>query len=135
MTGLGLLVAPKGGRVVTSGRVAAHCSYSAEQFGQADEIVSGGCKGEGSVDLAEAAELRSSQSGDGLDPAERLFDPFTGALTVDIAGVAGGAMIDGRAPAADVLGDVWSDVQGAKLLDEIGGIVAAVGAQDPFTGC
>lgn len=104
-----------------------HSWRSSEQLGRSDEIVDGGCEGEGPADLIEAAQLGSSQAGDGLDPAERLLDPFTGAQAGGV-GVPGGAAIDGRPSAAEVLGDVRSDVKGAKLVDVVGGIASGVRA-------
>lgn len=91
-------------------RASRSCGRS-EQLGQPDQIIGGRREGERPVDLLEAAELGSSQACDGLDPAERLLDPLADAQAGCVAGVASGAAIDRRTSAADVLGDVRSDVQ------------------------
>ncbi len=39
------------------------------------------------------------------------------------------APVDRRAPAVDVLRHVRADVHGAQLVDEIGGVIARVGAE------
>jgi hypothetical protein len=45
-----------------------------------------------------------------------------------------GAAIDGRAPAADVLGDVRPDIEGAQFLDEVDGVLATLRAKRDGAG-
>lgn len=52
-----------------------------------------------------------AKAGGGLDPAEDFFDPFAQSLADRVAGVAGGAAVDGRAAAAGVLRDVRGGAQ------------------------
>ena len=60
--------------------------------------------------------------GSGSELAAHFLDPFAGPQAGGIAGVVGGA------------GNVRPEVEGAKLLDEAGGVVAAVGAQRDGAG-
>jgi len=63
-----------------------------------------------------------------------LLDPFSRAQAGDIARMPSGAAIDGRAPAAEVLGGVQPDIEGAEFLDEVGGVVATVRAKRDGAG-
>ena len=96
-------------RHVTGSLVRAHRSCGArEQPGKTNEVVGGGREGEGPVDACEAAQPGSSQARNRLDPAERFLDPFPRRQAGGIAGVACGAAIDRRVPAADVLNTLQS---------------------------
>lgn len=55
-----------------------------DELRQPHEIIGGGAEGEG-PDAVAATELRLLLAGDGLDPAERLFDPFADALAGGVA--------------------------------------------------
>src|SRR3982074_2461537 len=46
-----------------------------------------------------------------------------------VPGMARRAPVDRRAPAAGITGDMWAHIDRAQFLNEIGGIVALVGAE------
>ena len=77
-----------------------------EQFGQADGVVGGHREGELPIDLEQSAVPHLAQASHRLGPAEGLLDPFADALRDRIAGFAGGAVVDRRAPAVGVLRDL-----------------------------
>src|SRR5215213_5833792 len=68
-----------------------------------------------------------AQAGGGLGPAEGLLDPFPDDLADFVAGVSGGASIDGRAPGLG--GHVRGNVDRAQLVDEVLGVIPLVGAE------
>ena len=74
-----------------------------EQFGQADEIVGGHREGELPIDPGQPAMPHLAQAGHRLGPAKGLLNAFADALRDRLAGMAGGAAIDRRAPPALVL--------------------------------
>src|SRR5512132_1704236 len=82
---------------------------------------------EGESGLGAADEAGLAKSRDRLDPPERLFDPFTDALALAVASVSGGAPVDGGE--ACLACHVRPHVHRAQLFDEIGRIVALVGAE------
>ena len=55
------------------------------------------------------------QASDGFDPAEGLLDPLANALADRVAGMAGGAAIDGRPPARKVLSHVRRDADRSQV--------------------
>src|SRR3954471_16508667 len=65
-----------------------------------------------------------AQPGGGLCPAEGLLDALSDDLADLVAGMAGRASVDGGA--LDLGGDVRGDVEGAKLANEVLGVVALV---------
>src|SRR6516165_8887930 len=69
-----------------------------------------------------------TQSARRLGPSEDLLDAFAPAAADGVAGVAGGATVDRRAPVAGVLSDMRGGVALAQCGDEPGGIVGLVGA-------
>lgn len=66
-----------------------------QQSRQAYEIVGGRGEGEGPSDPVDAAQHRPPHAADGLHPAECFLDPLTDPLARGIAGMAGGAPVDG----------------------------------------
>src|SRR4051812_26966096 len=68
-----------------------------------------------------------AQPGGGLCPAEGLLDALSDDLADLVAGMAGRASVNGGA--LDLSRDVRGDVEGAKLSDEVLGVVALVGPQ------
>src|SRR5260370_34790755 len=71
-----------------------------------------------------------SEVGDGLGPAENLFDSLANALADGVAGVAGRTGIDRRSPVlGNVLGYVRGDVHVSAGTDEVGRVVVLVAAQ------
>src|SRR5436305_14749454 len=68
-----------------------------------------------------------AQPGGGLCPAEGLLDALSDDLADLEAGMAGRASADGGA--LDLGRDVRGDVEGAKLTDEVLGLVTLVGPQ------
>ena len=98
-----------------------------QELGEPDQVI--GCHREGELpsDAAEPAVPRLAELGRSLGPAEGLLDPLPDRLADPVAGVAGGASIEGGA--ARLRGDVRGDVEGAKLADEVLGVVALVGAE------
>src|SRR6266404_8798567 len=68
-----------------------------QKFWDANKVVSGGGEHEEPLHQAAAAMTGLAQAADGLDPAERLFDPLALDCADAIAGMAGGARIDRRA--------------------------------------
>src|SRR4051794_9121940 len=68
-----------------------------------------------------------AQPGGGLCPAEGLLDALSDDLADLVAGMAGRASVDGGA--VDLGRDVRGDVEGAKLTDEVLGVVTLVGPQ------
>src|SRR6266498_1876866 len=96
------------------------------QCDDAEDVVdSPGHEEPGSVSsFADVAQLATA--GDGLDPAERFLDAFSVALTDLMAGVAGGAPVDGAAPVGGVGRDVRSDPEVADLGDERGSVIGLV---------
>ena len=67
-----------------------------------------------------------AQSGAGFDPAKHFLDPLADAQADRIAGVSGGAAVDGRASAVGVLGGVRRDRLDPEVGDEAGGVVGLV---------
>jgi len=75
-----------------------------------------------------------AQPGRGFDPAERLFDPLPDALADRVAGVAGGATIDGRPSAGQVLRHMRRDAHRPQVRDVLPGVIDLVGSDsDPAT--
>src|SRR5271170_840831 len=70
-----------------------------------------------------------AQPGHCLGPAEDLFDALADSLRDCVAGMAGGAAVDRRAPATLVLRQMRGDRLLTQLHDEVGAVVALVGAQ------
>src|SRR3954451_25445377 len=68
-----------------------------------------------------------AQPGGGLCPAEGLLDALSDDLADLVSGMAGRASVDGGG--LDLSRDVRGDVEGAKLSDEVLGVVALVGPQ------
>src|SRR3954468_17168724 len=66
-----------------------------------------------------------AQPGGGLCPAEGLLDALSDDLADLVSGMAGRASVNGGA--LDLSRDVRGDVEGAKLTDEVLGVVALVG--------
>src|SRR3954463_12689954 len=83
--------------------------------------------GELPANAIEAAMPGLAQPGGGLCPAEGLLDALSDDLADLVAGMAGRASVDGGA--LDLSRDVRGDVEGAKLSDEVLGVVALVGPQ------
>src|SRR5918995_5488991 len=100
------------------------CRCSCVEGGDAEQVVDGGGDLEpGPVAFsADVAELAAAA--DGLYPAEGFFDPFPGAHAGLVAGVAGGAPVDGGALPGVVLGDMRGEAEVAGLGDEPAGGVA-----------
>src|SRR3546814_7194112 len=103
--------------------------WSSDVFSSDLQIVGNGREGEGQVDASPPAEPGLTQSGHGLDPAERLLDPLADALAGGIAGMAGGAPVDRRAPTPGILRQMRAHVQLAQFHHEVAGVVALVGAE------
>src|SRR5215471_17126677 len=64
-----------------------------------------------------------------LQPAENFFHPLAFALTHRIAGVTGGARVDGAGTALGVLSDVRGDLLAAQLLHEVVHVEVLVATQ------
>ena len=69
-----------------------------------------------------------AQTADGLDPAERFFDPLALDRADAIAGMAGGARIDRRAAVGIVLRDMRRAAALATAGDEVSGVIVLVAA-------
>src|SRR4051794_30176861 len=65
---------------------------------QADEVVTGHCKGEFETELLDAPQHGPCQPADGLAPTEGLLDAFSLLLAHRIAGVPRGPRVDGWPP-------------------------------------
>src|SRR3546814_20089337 len=102
--------------------------WSSDVFSSDLQIVGNGREGEGQVDASPPAEPGLTQSGHGLDPAERLLDLLADALAGGIAGMAGGAPVDRRAPATGILRQMRAQVKHAQFPTEVPGAAALVGA-------
>src|SRR6516165_10284274 len=94
----------------------------------AHQIVGGGGKREDPTDARHPAMAGLAQSGRRLGPSEDLLNAFAPAAAHGVAGMAGGAAVDRRAPVAGVLGDMRCGVALTQGCDEAGGIVGLVGA-------
>ena len=80
------------------GREAARAVYGdCNEFGDAKDVVGGTHHVCGELSALSATVSTSSQTSDGLDPAENLLDALADPLANGIAGVAYGATIDGGA--------------------------------------
>jgi hypothetical protein len=80
-------------------RLTAHSCSRSDQSRQFDEIVGGHRPDELEVELLDAAQHGAGQAADGLAPAELFLDPLAFLLAGLVAGMAGGAAIDGGAAA------------------------------------
>ena len=102
-------------RVMAAGRRArwpAAPSWRRSRPGQIPDphqVVHGQGEGEHPSDPAHAAMAHLATQPDRLGPAEDLFHPLALLLTDGVAGMAGGAAIDGTAPAGGVLRDMRGD--------------------------
>jgi hypothetical protein len=106
-----------------------------EEFWEADEVVGGHGEGELPVDLGAATVAGLAQSGHRLGPAECLLNALPNALANRIAGMAGGATVNGRAArVAGVLRQVLANVDPAQLSDEVMGVKAFVAARGDLLG-
>ena len=116
-----------GARGVPSGR----CGV---QGGDSDEVVDGGFDLEpGPVALSsDVAQLASSA--DGFDPPERFLDAFAYSLRHDVAGVSGGATIDGGSSVRGALRDMWCEPQSTGAGDEVAGVRSSGQTLEPRLG-
>src|SRR5579864_3087953 len=78
---------------------------SRDESGHADEVVRGGHQICRQLRQLQADEPRSSKATDGLHPSEDLLDSLAFSLADCVTSVTGGALIDGAASTAGVLGD------------------------------
>ncbi len=99
------------------------------QTAQPHQVVCGQAEEEVPADAASAAEARLAQETDRLEPAEDALDAAPGRDAHRVAGMAGGAPVDGAAPFGGVLGDVRGDALGAQRGHEVGGVVRTVGGK------
>ena len=106
-----------------------------DEFGQPDQVVGGGGRGEHPAHPVEPAMPGLGQPAGGLDPAEALLDALAQPLARGVTRMPGGAPVDpGLAPLAGLAhaavdGDVGGDVAIAQRLDELGHVVGLVGAE------
>lgn len=100
----------------------------AQQLRQADQIVGGHREGELPIDFEQPAMARLAQSGDGFSLAERFLDTLADAQADGVAGMAGGAAVNRRAPRADVLRHMRRGVDFAQFGHEVLRVEALVAA-------
>jgi hypothetical protein len=82
-----------------------------DEPGQANEIVAGHGQSEFETELSDTSQHGPGEPADGLAPSERFLDALSLLLAHRIAGMAGGAGVDGGAAAAEVLSDVRRHVE------------------------
>src|SRR5450755_963554 len=99
------------------------------QLGESHQIVGGGSQGKSPSDAITATEPGLLLPGDGLDPAECLFDALADALADGIAAVPGRSPINRRTAAVGVLCNMRCHVHRAQFVDEVFCIVGFVGAK------
>ncbi len=104
-----------------------------EDPGQANEIVGSHREREHEAHARRATPHRAGEAADRLAPAERLFDQFAFLLTDGVAGVPRCAGVNRGCSALVVLRDVRRDTHCAQIGDEVGGVVAFVGADRDAT--
>ena len=89
-----------------------------DEFWLADQIVAGHRQGELEAELLDAPKHGPRKSADRLAPAERLLDALSLPLAHRIAGMSCGTGVDRGTSSADVLCDMWRDVECAHVGDE-----------------
>ena len=86
---------------------------------QSREVVGGHRQGQKLVDLIQSLHHHLTDRADELAPAEALLDALPLALADLVAGVSGGATVDGAAPVAvEVLRHMRRDVQLPQRLED-----------------
>src|SRR5713226_5335949 len=101
----------------------------ARQITQPHQIVGGQCEGKHPPDASHTAMASLTQAGDGFEPAEDFFDPFTFLLTDRVARMTSGAVIDDAGGLARKMG---SYLVVAQLLHKLLAVIAFVGPEcDP----
>ena len=104
-----------------------------DELRKADEIISGHCESELEAELSDTSQHGPREPADGLALSERLLNALSFLLAHRVAGMAGGAGIDGGPPTADILGDVRRHVERAHVGDECRRVIALVGAKGDAT--
>src|SRR5216683_363283 len=93
------------------------------------QIVGGQCEGKHPTDASHTAMASLTQAGDGFEPAEDFFDPFTFLLTDRVARMTSGAVIDNAGGLAREMGRY---LVVAQLLHKLLVVIAFVGPErDP----
>jgi transposase len=107
--------------------------WGLDEPGQADEIVAGHGQSELETELADASQHWPAEPADGLTPSERLLDALSLLLAHRVAGMPGGASVDGGAPTAEVLGDVRRHVERTHVGDKRRRVIALIGTKGNAT--
>lgn len=103
-----------------------------EQLRQPDEVIGGGCKGEGEAHPVAAPKPRLLLPRDRLDPAEALLDLLADAQAEPVACVPRRTPVDGRRSAAQVLRHMRRHPHRSQLVDEVLRVISLVGRErDP----
>jgi hypothetical protein len=95
-----------------------------DEPGQADEIVAGHGQSEFETEFSGTSQHWPGEPADGLTPSERLLDALSFLLAHRVAGMPGGASVDGGAPTAEVLGDVRRHVERTHVGDKRRRVIA-----------
>jgi len=103
-----------------------HCFH---QLGQPNEVVSRGGQREHPADAGETTMTGRAEAGGRLGPAKHLLDALAHPPTDGVAGMAGRASLDCRAPMGGVLRDVRRLVVLPQIGDKADDIIGLVGSE------
>src|SRR5579864_4315201 len=106
---------------------------SRDESRHANEVVRGGHQICRQLRQLQADEPRSSKATDGFHPSEDLLDSLAFSLADYVTSVTGGALIDGAASTAGVLGQVRCNVAGAQVRHALSRVIALVAGERPWT--
>src|SRR5271154_1544809 len=109
-------------------RLQADSSRRRQNFGDANEVVGGRGQYEEPLHQVSSSMACLAQPADGLDPAERLLDPLALDRADAIAGMTGGARIDGRTAIGVVLRDMRRAATFATAGNKLGSVIILVGS-------